>query len=169
MKRFTPAAALATASAVVAVSIIAATAGGQAPEGRTLTLISVAKGATFGLADNPPKTTFTSEGEPRRLSVGDVETFSLPVTDQKGNRLGRINGHCVIVKPGKAHNHEEYCAVAYRLKGGVITAATGLLGDTGKVSAAVTGGTGAYEGARGSLISVTAKNGNSTDTIHLLP
>jgi hypothetical protein len=34
---------------------------------------------------------------------------------------------------------------------------------------AVTGGTGRYEGARGSIVSVGGKTGFARDTIHLLP
>jgi hypothetical protein len=168
MKGSTIAAALAAATVGVGASVIAA-AGGQAPQGRTLTFYEHAKNATFALADNPPKTTFTREGEPRSLSPGDMESFSFVVTDKQGNRLGRLDGHCVIVLPGKAASHEEFCAVAYRLKDGVITASAALIGETGKITAAITGGTRAYEGARGTLTSVTAKNGDSTDTVHLLP
>jgi hypothetical protein len=161
---------LAVIGAVTALSalVVIGTAGGQAPQGHTLVLTWLTKQATFTFVDNAPKAKFTSEGEPRRLSPGDREVFSIPVADQQGKRVGRFDGECVVVRPGTHRAHEELCTGAYRLGDGVMTLATALIGDTGKYSAAVTGGTGAYATARGTVRSVTSKSG-TTDTVDLLP
>jgi hypothetical protein len=156
-------------AAAVLAALIIGSAGGQAPQGRTIVLTELPKTASFGFVDNPPKTKLTAEGEPRRFSPGDSETFSIPVADQQGKRVGRFDGQCVVVRLGGPRNHEEYCAGAYRLQDGVISIATALIGDTGNYSAAVSGGTGAYAGTRGTLESVTSNSGQTTDTLRLLP
>jgi hypothetical protein len=148
--------------------VVIATAGGQEQQGRTLVLTWLSKQATFTFVDNPPKTKFTSEGEPRRLTPGDREVFSIPVADQQGRRVGRLDGDCVIVRPGTHRAHEELCTGTYRLRDGVITVATAFIGETARFSAAVTGGTGAYENASGTVRSVTTTRG-TTDTVRLAP
>ncbi len=165
MKRL---AAVATAVAVGA-SVIIATAGGQTPQARDLVLVELTKGVSFGLVDNPPRTKLNREGEPRRFSVGDMEVFSIPVADRQGNRVGRYDGQCVIVRPGTPKAHPEMCSAVYRLKDGLISVATTLVGEARRFTATITGGTGAYEGARGTLTSVARKGGGSTDTLHLIP
>lgn len=155
--------------AAALVATVIATAGGQTPQGRTLVLIELTKGATFGSVDNPPKSTLTHERQPQRLSVGDLEVFSLPVADQQGHRHGRLDGQCVATRPGTPRVHEEFCTAAFRLNDGRISLATAQIGESSTFVAAVTGGTGAYEGARGTLTSIMSKSGRSTDTLHLLP
>jgi hypothetical protein len=160
--------ALIGSTAGIVALVVIATAGGQTPQGRTLVLSRLTKQATFTFVDNAPKAKLTREGEPRRLTPGDREVFSIPVADQRGNRLGRLDGECLTVRPGTHRAHEEVCTEAYRLRNGVITVAIALIGEKPKYSAAVTGGTGAYANARGTLRSVTTKSG-TTDTVRLLP
>lgn len=169
MTRIRTTVAAATAVAAITAAAIAATAGGQAAQGRTLTLHELAKGASFGFVDSPPRTTFTQEGEPRKFSPGDLEVQSAPITDAQGNRLGRFDAYCVITRPGIPKAHEEACSGAFRLKDGAISVVGASVGgDTGTFTAAVVGGTGAYEGARGMVTFVSSKTG-FTDTVHLLP
>jgi hypothetical protein len=161
------AAAVATGGAVAAVAV--ASAGGQAPLGRTIVLLEQPKGAEFAFVDNPPHTKATKRGEPLHVSGGDLEAFSATVTDQQGAALGFVAGQCTIGHRGNSTKHRESCTAAFRLKDGIITVATALAGDTGNVVAAITGGTGAYNGARGTLTSVTGKDNKTTDTLELLP
>jgi hypothetical protein len=161
--------AAAAAAAATTAAVIAATAGGQAPQGRTITLTESPKGASFGFVDNAPRTTFTKEGEPRRLSPGDVEVESVALTGEQGDRIGRFDAHCVIVRPGRPSAHEEECTGVYRLEDGTISAALAHVGaDVGVFRAAITGGTGAYESAGGAVtLNVTSRK--TTHTLHLLP
>ena len=169
MTRIRSTAAAATAVAAITAAAIATSAGGQAPQGRTLTLHELAKGGSFGFVDNPPRTTLTKEGEPRRFSPGDIEVESVPITDARGAHLGRFDAYCVVTRPGVPGAHEEACSGAYRLKDGAISVVGAIVGsDTGTFSAAVVGGTGGYRGARGTVTFRSTKTG-FTDTLHLLP
>jgi hypothetical protein len=170
MSRIRATAAAAAVAAAATGAIVAATAGGQAPQGRTITLTELAKGASFGFVDNPPKTRFNREGEPRKLSPGDVEVESVTVADPQGAHVGRAAAYCVLTRPGVVRRHEEECTVSYRLTDGTITVADLFAGsETSDWTAAIVGGTGAYDGARGTLKSVTGSNGSRTDTLQLLP
>jgi hypothetical protein len=160
----------AAAAAVVAIIVVATSAGGQAPQGRTITLIEQPKGSTFGFVDNPPKTRRTKQGEPVRFSAGDIEAFSSRVTDQQGNPQGRVDAHCIVSRPGGPRTEEDSCLGAFTLRDGTIALATATRGEQTKITIAVVGGTGAYNGARGTMTSVySPKTGRSTDTIELLP
>jgi allene oxide cyclase-like protein len=161
----------ATAAAAITASAIAATAGGQGPQGRTITLTEVPKGATFGFVDNLPRTTFSHEGEPRKLSVGDIEIESIAVADQKGNRVGRFDAYCIVSRPGRPSHHGEECTGTYRLKDGTISAVGSFVGsETSPGTFPIVGGSRAYGGARGTLtISAPHKDGTRTDTLALLP
>jgi allene oxide cyclase-like protein len=165
MKRL---AAVAAAAALLA-AIVAAGAGGQAPTGRTLVLTELAKGGTFGFVDNPPKSKRTRSGEPRRISVGDMFVFSSRIADQQGTRVGKLHVQCVVTVPGALRSAESVCTGVFRLTDGLISVVTAIVGEPTTVSAVVTGGTGTYAGARGTLTSVSHKNGSSTDTLQLLP
>jgi hypothetical protein len=163
-------AAAAFLAASITAAIIVTNAGGEASQGRTITLTEVAKGASFGFVDNPPTTTFTREGEPRRLSPGDLEIEAITVANTQGARVGRFHAYCVVTRPGIFARHEEECTGTYRLNDGTITVADVFAGsETSDWTAAIVGGTGAYAGARGTLTSVAARGGSRTDTLRLLP
>jgi allene oxide cyclase len=80
-------------------------------------------------------------------SVGDVLTFANPVFDA-GNKtqLGSDQGYCVRVIAGKSWE----CIWTLRLKEGQITV-EGPFYDAGDSLMAITGGTGKYAGAKGSM------------------
>jgi hypothetical protein len=101
--------------------------------------------------------------------VGDVFAFNSPVFDQaRTTRLGVLSVQCTVTRPGSEARNESICVGAFRLRDGMITLVTTIKGDPRTVAAAVTGGTGAYSGARGTLVSTTVRGG-SEDTITLLP
>lgn len=156
------------AGAVLAASIGVAAADGQAPQGRTLVLTELAQGHYEGFVDNPPRAKRTRDGEPSRLSVGDIFAQSFRIADQQGNRVGRLHQECVITVPGTARKARAVCTAVLALKDGKISAALALIGEDNP-TAAVTGGTGAYAGARGTVTSVGNRDGSSTDTFQLLP
>jgi hypothetical protein len=63
------------------------------------------------------------------------------------------------------------CTGFYTLPGGTLVGTTLARPSQqpGTLHIAITGGTGRYEGARGSIVSVGSNTGFATDTIHLLP
>ncbi len=76
---------------------------------------------------------------------------------------------CTFTTSGSPRTARAVCVGAFRLKAGSITLVAALRGQPSTVNAAVTGGTGAYANARGTLRSVNHKDGSSTDTITLQP
>lgn len=80
-------------------------------------------------------------------SVGDILTFANPVFDAANKlQVGSDQGYCVRVVVGKSWE----CIWTLMLKGGQITV-EGPFADAGDSTFAVTGGTGKYVGAKGSL------------------
>jgi allene oxide cyclase len=80
-------------------------------------------------------------------SVGDLLTFANPVFDAANRtQLGTDQGYCVRVIVGKSWE----CFWTLSLKDGQITV-EGPFNDSGDSLLAVTGGTRAYAGAKGSL------------------
>jgi Allene oxide cyclase len=80
-------------------------------------------------------------------SVGDILTFANPVFDEANkNQLGTDNGWCVRTVVGEAWE----CFWTLLLKDGQITVEGPYL-DAGDSVLAVTGGTGAYAGAKGEM------------------
>jgi allene oxide cyclase len=80
-------------------------------------------------------------------SVGDLLTFANPVFDSANKtRVGSDQGYCVRVIAGKSWE----CFWTLRLEDGQITV-EGPFYDTGDSLMAVTGGTGKYAGAKGSM------------------
>lgn len=80
-------------------------------------------------------------------SVGDLLTFANPVYDATNKtRLGTDQGYCVRVIAGKSWE----CFWTVSLKEGQITI-EGPFYDSGDSVMAVTGGTGKYAGAKGTL------------------
>jgi len=158
---------LATAGAAVGVlAILSASGSAQAPAGTTLQLFERERGSSFGFVDNPPK---IKNRRNARVSVGDVFAFSSPIFDQsRATRLGSLHVQCTVTKPGTEARSESICVGAFRLKDGTIALTATLKGEPKTVTAAVTGGTGAYIGARGTLLSTNVRGG-AEDTITLLP
>jgi hypothetical protein len=80
-------------------------------------------------------------------SVGDLLTFANPVFDAANKlQIGSDQGYCVRVVVGKSWE----CIWTLVLKSGQITV-EGPFADTGDSTFAITGGTGKYVGAKGSL------------------
>lgn len=147
---------------------IAGSAGAQQPPGRTIVLTELAKGGQFNFVDNPPRSR-RRHGEPQRVSIGDFFGFSSLVADAQHNRVGSLNVTCTFTTSGSPSTARAVCVGAFLLKAGSITLVAALRGEPSTINAAVTGGTGAYANARGTLRAVNHKNGSSTDTITLQP
>jgi len=156
MKRLLGTAAVLAVGVSIAVTSIG---GAQAPGERTFKLVE--KPISFHFVDNPPHL------KHHRPSPGDTFVFTSRLYDQSGAKVGTLIAHCTISAPASL---PAACEGTAKLKDGQLTlAAAGS--NTNTTVIAITGGTGAYEGARGSVTSVTrskSDNSPSDDTVHLL-
>jgi hypothetical protein len=136
MKRFLIPA-LAAAAAVLAVTVVNATAGRSNAK--------VAGGNTIHVVEHATSDAVTNGGPDD--AAGNILTFANDVFDAGDNhQVGTDQGYCVRIAVGKTWE----CNWTTFLPDGQITV-EGPFSDTGDTVLAVTGGTGAYRNARGSM------------------
>jgi hypothetical protein len=144
-----------TAASVLA--IVAATASGHST-GTTIRLVQHDK--HFAFIDNPPKGGMQkppSEGD--QYVIGGVDT-------ENGRPAGTTNLVCVVTQPGK--KAVSTCNGSLILAKGTITA-TGVSSiASNRDTYAITGGTGAYAGARGVLVTTQGKNESTLIVVKLI-
>jgi allene oxide cyclase-like protein len=162
MRRVATLATVAVAATVIA-GILTTGGAAQAPGERTFKLIQ-GSGGTFKIIDNAPKAR-----NPRnpRLSVGDAYVFSSPLFNEANNRIGTLHVSCAVTRGGRFPRATSQCHGTYALRDGTLAASAVLR--RGNATIAVVGGTGAYEGARGSIIDRALPRGRIENTVHLLP
>ena len=152
-------------AAVAVAAIPLGAAGAQSPGPRTIKLVQHDKGGSSGFVDNPPKV--RNRRRPV-LSTGDMVVFSEPVFDEANRtRLGRLNVQCVATKGGSEKRADALCTGVYRLRNGQISVVAVLYETPRIVRGIVTGGNGAFAGARGTFRSRSTRTG-ANDTITLL-
>ena len=157
----------ALAAATLAAAVLASTGGAQQPGDRTFKLIEVDESAAFG--DVAPRS--SNQGNPR-FSGGDMHVFTSRVFDEANGRVGRLYAQCVTVRAGRSFKQALFqCSATVVLRDGTIAVNTAFRGnqDDEDVLSAVTGGTGAYEGARGTISQRNLPHGRVENTVHLLP
>jgi hypothetical protein len=149
---------LALLGGVVAISSALAASGGKAPTGTTIKL----------LEDESPGTSVPI-GHHTGLAAGDEGVLNRTLRTMQKKPVGQLNIICVATKGGLSWI--QICTGVYTLAGGTLVGTTLDRPSQGPntLHIAVTGGTGRYEGARGSILSVGSSTGLGTDTIHLLP
>ena len=109
--------------------------------------IAFAESMTFKLVERATTDVVTDLGE-KDDSAGDILTFANEIYDEmNANKVGSNNGWCIRTVPGKAWE----CFWTLTLADGQITVAGPFL-DGSDSTLAVTGGTGKYVGARGSMV-----------------
>jgi hypothetical protein len=144
----------------------------QAPAATTLSLYEPGNSGTFKILDNAPRSPVKNpESRKYRFSVGDQVLFSNSVLNQKGGtRLGTLYGEGTVVK-GKTFNSVSVMSrVVIVFANGDQLTAQGVFSFSGAdVRIAIIGGTGAYAGARGFVVSHNNTDDSSQDTITLLP
>jgi hypothetical protein len=156
---------VAPAAAAALVLAAALPAGAQAPP-KTVTFREVARSTTFTYVDNPPR-----NKDPRRprFSAGDEFVLNVPLINDRGVRRGALRAMCTVTGPSRDPNRAPaLCSGVVTLKEGqlvIVLSTTNL--DARVTRGAVTGGTRAYAGARGTFSSITSKNG-TRDTVTLL-
>jgi hypothetical protein len=136
----------------------------SAQNATTLTFKELNKGSTFAFVDSAPMS--KAKGEPT-ASLGDRIVFTNPLVDTSGKRIGRLYSHCTaVVAARSAFNASFACEAVVVLGGGTLTVQTFLAHGGATVNGTVTGGTGTYANARGTLNSKPTKSG-ANDTITL--
>ena len=149
------------AAAATAVVAVLSSASAQAPASRVLSLHELDKGATFVHVRN----TRTKAGQSNLL--GDLIAFTNPITDAEGTRLGRLHAQCITTVGSRDFRKSTLtCTAILHLRDGDLTGQ--FVNDLGAETStgAITGGTGAYAGARGVVVSKQTDVG-SDDTITL--
>jgi len=164
--RLMPVAVLAIAGFATA-ALVASGGNAQAPGARTLTFKELNRGSTFNFVDNAPLSR-KRHGFPVSSSPGDLIMFSTRLADQAGKVAGTLEGTCTVVKGSRSFEQSQFiCNAVASLTGGTMTLEARAKFSENTTTAAITGGTGAYNGARGTFKSVT-RNDRSTDTFSLL-
>ena len=130
---------------------------------RSVTIHLVEKQVGFNFIDNPPR-----QGFQAAPLMGDQFAFTSELLTRSGKHAGQLDAVCTVTRGGE--RGVATCSGTFSLKGGHIAlVATIKLSENGG-HIAIVGGTGAYEGVNGSIVSVQ-RNGNdqlSDDTVHLI-
>jgi hypothetical protein len=153
-------AAVAAALSTAVVVLVSAKADPPGPQGERV-LRFVERQGHDHFIDNPPR---------GRMGVGDQALVTKRWFDAHGSRVGTLHLVCSQLTAGR--NPDFYCSGIAQLKDGTLTFANGFHLNDELHLASVTGGTGAYAGARGSLEGRTAPGGDENvndDVVHLLP
>lgn len=136
----------------------------SAQSSTTLTFKELNKGATFAFVDNAPMS--KTNGEPS-ASLGDVIAFTNPLA-AAGKRIGRLYLHCTVVVAARQANKASYaCEGVVAIGAGTLSVQAFLAHAGATVRGTVTGGTGVYSNARGTLLSQPTKSG-ADDVITLV-
>jgi len=149
---------------IVLTVVLGATGSAQQPGGETIRLVERPSSDHF--VDNPPRGTSRN----RRISAGDFAVATAPLFDESNTtRLGTLHTICSATRSGR------FARVTFQCNGtAVLRQGTLAINFGGRfreaITAAVTGGTGAFEGRTGSVVSRERPNSNlSDDTVHLVP
>jgi len=129
---------------------------------KSVTLHLVEKSVGFNFIDNPPRQGFDSPP-----LMGDQFAISSNLQTKSGTHVGTLEATCMVTRGGE--RTRGICTGVFAFIGGQV-ALTALLPNTDTTEIAVVGGTGAYEGVTGSVVSVGRGDNSpySDDTIHLI-
>lgn len=154
-----------TAVTVAAISTAVFLGGGaraQGTPGRTIVLKELDRGSTYKQIHN------TRGASPRSNLVGDILVLARPIADAGGNIVGRFHGTCITTlgsrTAGKATGS---CSAIIELPDGEIYGQFLLRLKSNTTTGVVTGGTGAYDNARGTVVAEEGRDG-AVDTITLV-
>jgi hypothetical protein len=152
------------AAAVSAASVAAVSfAAGGGTSRKSITLHLIEKDQGFHYVDNPP----VSTPQEQQSSQGDEFVFAANLFTTAGKRAGSLDAYCVVTRGGSRDS--TVCSGTFALAGGQLQGMVAQRGDSNVIRIAIVGGTGAYEGAKGSIVSVTKDDSNiSRDTVHIL-
>ena len=153
---------LVVVAAVVAIPVLSA----SGDVAQTISFKEVDKGSTFHYVDNAP---MNPHNKKPVLSPGDVFVFTSPIADGKS---GQLRAKCTTERKAPASDtgfskSEPICSGAFVLSDGTMFVSVAE-GGAKVTHGAITGGTGAYANARGTLTSTQTKSG-SDDVVTLVP
>jgi hypothetical protein len=136
---------------VTAASSSAAVTAGK----KSVTFHLVEKDAAFNFIDNPPR-----QGPNGAPLIGDQFAFTSELLTKSGAHAGWLEATCTFARGGK--RSEGPCYGVFGLKGGalMVMAQVKFYGNA-PTDVVVVGGTGAYQGATGSIVS--ASRGENSD------
>jgi hypothetical protein len=154
------------ALAGIALAVVLA-ASGSAQQPGELTIKVVERPSSDHFVDNPPRGTRRN----RRISAGDFAVATAPLFDETNTtRVGTLHTTCFATRGGR------FARVTFQCNGTAVLFRQGTLavnfgGSFGReITAAITGGTGVFEGRTGSVVSSERANSNLADTtVHLVP
>jgi hypothetical protein len=136
-------------------------AGAQTPAARTIVLKELEQGSTFKHVRN------TKTRNQRSLAMGDLIVFTNPLADTSGQRVGKLFVTCTGTVGNRSFLKAVMtCTAVMTVRDGSLSIVTNTSPGADVTTGAVVGGTGAYAGARGVLLSRPGKGG-SDDTITL--
>jgi hypothetical protein len=129
----------------------------QAPAGQTIVLKELDKGSTFKHVRN------TKNAGRQAMSLGDILAFTNPLDDPSGARVGKLHVGCVATVGNRNFlKAVATCTAVFALRDGDLMVTTNTSPGASTTTGAVVGGTRAYAGASGVLVST-----NGSDTITL--
>jgi hypothetical protein len=162
-----PAIALAMVGLTALLVAVPATAAGTATT--TIKFSEPEKGSTFTYVDLAP-TAPEKHGFPTAISPGDQLVLTNPLTEG-AKTIGKLRARCTATAPAKTTSNTAFlqahfiCEGVFTLPGGTLYASASIV--KGGTEGAITGGTGKYAGAGGTILSKEVKGGSDT-TITLL-
>jgi hypothetical protein len=150
------------AGAAAVVAAFAGTGSADHPGSTTLTFIERNDQGTFRYIDNPPK----APGRSERVSPGDMFVGSNALYNAANTRRqGKIFYKCAAVLGKKRFARSTFlCEATVRVSNGTL-ALTAILKGQDPAAGPVIGGSGAYEGASGSYVTVPRRR-TIVDTFH---
>jgi hypothetical protein len=149
---------------MVVVGITALSAAGARKAGsRSVTFHLVEKDVGFNFIDNPPRQGFNAPP-----LMGDQFAFASEVKTKAGAHAGFLDATCTVTR-GSIHG-TGVCYGIYSFKGGQIMGIASLSFSSNVTRIVIVGGTGAYDGVTGTVISVSRGDNSafSDDTFHLV-
>lgn len=132
-------------AAVIGVVAFVGSSGAQqpSPPTGTLELVQLSRETRFKFVDNPPRS-----GDPARPSRGDFAIITARLRDTANRRVGKL--YVVFMRLAGKRRHVDQVRATFVLRDGHIVI-EGISRGGRTDNAAVTGGTGRYAGARGTL------------------
>ncbi len=154
---------LAVMAALAAVALCAAGVAGAARQTPGTTFHLVEKDEAFNFVDNKPTS------NKHAASIGDLFAFTSSLWTPAHKRAGSLQASCVVTSGGVHPTYE--CSGTFTLAGGQLELQTSMRDGVNPTNIAIVGGTGAYEGALGSVKAVSRSENSpyTYDTVHLLP
>jgi hypothetical protein len=132
-------------AAIIGVVAFVGSSGAQqpSPPTGTLELVQLSRETRFKFVDNPPRS-----GDPARPSRGDFAIITSRLRDTANRRVGKL--YVVFMRLAGKRRHVDQVRATFVLRDGhIVIDGISRGGRTDNV--AVTGGTGRYAGARGTL------------------